>query len=218
MKKIFAFTSIIALALVFAPAASHAAWSNDVNITTTNSADIVNSFNVSAHTGDNVSKSGSGGASGGGGSVTNSGSANTGGAGGAGGAGGEGGVIATGDASVSVLVTNIANDTDIEVDSTALAEDASDNDVNIITSNTAALRNEGVLSAFTGSNKVKAGSASSDLSGTGGSVDSSGNENVAGAGGASGAGGMGGSIVTGHSTVSADVMSIVNMTVKRVMR
>ncbi len=218
MKKFLAFTSIIALALAFAPVASHAAfWSNDVNITTTNSADVVNSFDVSASTGNNTAIGGVGGAPGAGGSVTNSGDTNTGGAGGAGGAGGEGGIIATGDSTSSVAINNTINSTDVTVSSSTLPGDASDNDVNIITSNTATLTNAGTLATHTGNNMADAGSASI-VGAVGGGVDASGSNNMGGAGGASGAGGTGGSIITGNSVVSADVVNVVNMTVKRVMR
>lgn len=94
----------------------------------------------------------------------------------------------------------------------AYADDTSDDDVNIVSVNSASVSNNVTVTATTGNNRAHGGFG--DDAGDSGSASSSGEDqegsNSAGNGGKGGNGGSGGSITTGDAFAGAEIGNLVN--------
>jgi hypothetical protein len=112
MYKVLSMTAALAMVLFYA---SPALAAGDVNVSSTNSADVSNNIVVTADTGSNVARGGRSAAGARGGDADGNRAENDAGDGGNGGNGGDGGSVITGDAISTAAVTNDINTTDTDI-------------------------------------------------------------------------------------------------------
>ena len=195
----------------------------DVNVHTSNRADVTNTTGATAKTGGNYAGGASGGNGGRGGNITSSDGAdgNTTGNGGRGGnAGrGSGGIITTGAATAGAGTVNVMNDSLVRIDRCG-CEDSEDGNTRVRTRNSGSLGNTTDATAKTGWNDARG--AAGGNGGAGGSLTNNGDEdtddNTTGAGGAGGTAGIGGDILTGAAYSEAGTETHVNRTQVRIRR
>mgnify|MGYP001571674968 CR=1 FL=1 len=224
MKKIIAMFAIVAVLGFTSPASANTWWwsnNSDITVTNTNDAYVKNDVDVSASTGGNDANGGTGSAAGNGGDVNNSDDYNTAGNGGNGGDGGDGGVIFTGDAVALSAIHNDVNYNKTKVTVGCDCEDDSNvDDILVTNNNDARVKNYVDVKAKTGYNDANGGDTGCGCEGggDGGDVNYSEDHNTAGDGGNAGDGGWGGYIDTGNAVSGSNIVNLVNHNITRIRR
>lgn len=236
--KLTAIFSALAMALFgFAAMSGTAAafGGDDTTVTSSNEAEVTNTLNVSARTGDNVARGARGGHGGDAGDAR--GRNATGGNGGNGGLGGNGGEISTGDAGAIGTIDNNINTNNVQVEGCGCDNDVplfrgffgGSDDTTVTSRNRASVRNNLSVTADTGNNNVSGGEGSGGGEGGDATARSwshwwnwfygmgEGQAADGGNGGSGGRGGDGGTIETGESAADGMIVNVINRNIIRVM-
>ena len=217
MHKIIATATGLAMAFSAMPAfANGEGWhwwsSNDITVDNYNKASVSNTVVTSASTGGNSADGGNAYNSVSGGSVYYSDDDNTAGNGRNKAVGGDGGFIYTGNAIATSLVVNDVNNTTTKIK----ADCGCKGDITVTNKNKAYVTNAVITDADSGDNTADGGKAKNRVSG--GSVEWSSDDNIAGNDGNKAHGGNGGEVWTGNADSLASVVNVVNTTVTRIRR
>lgn len=226
----YALASTLAVAMLVLPGLAsasqmdyHHSRGNDITISNSNGAFVMNSTSASANTGANEAGGSTGGNGGNGGAITNSGddvSGSTTGRGGNGGNGSLGGEVRTGNATAVAETSNLVNSNDTRVNACG-CEESNVDDIRIYNHNHAFVGNLTGASANSGANAAD-GSRGGNA-GAGGSINNTQGgddvtESTTGMGGNGGHGGSGGLVITGHADSYAGTINVVNRNVTRIVR